>query len=190
MLNIAIVGVGGQGVVLAAKILAQAAQNKGWNVRTAETIGMAQRGGSVVSHVRIGNNGEEVWSPLPATGTVDAILAMEPGEAARNISLLKEGGIIVTAKSAIVPGGMGVEATSYNARAIISSVKELKIDVVELDDEALNLGKSLNVAILARAMRALDCGITVDDVKDGLRACVKPEFVDMNLSAIEKVERL
>ena len=64
MLNILLTGVGGQGTVLAAKVLAQAALEKGWQVRTAETIGMAQRGGNVVSHVRIGNKGEQVHAPL------------------------------------------------------------------------------------------------------------------------------
>ena len=63
MINVMLTGVGGQGTVLAAKVLAQAAQEKGWHVRTAETIGMAQRGGSVVSHVRMGDAGEEVYSP-------------------------------------------------------------------------------------------------------------------------------
>ena len=60
MRNVLLSGVGGQGTVLAAKVLAQAAQDKGWQVRTAETIGMAQRGGNVVSHVRMGDGGEEV----------------------------------------------------------------------------------------------------------------------------------
>ena len=71
MRNVLLTGVGGQGTVLAAKVLAQAAQAKGWQVRTAETIGMAQRGGSVVSHVRMGDNGEEVIAPLVAKGTAD-----------------------------------------------------------------------------------------------------------------------
>ena len=66
MRNVLLSGVGGQGTVLAAKVLAQAAQDKGWQVRTAETIGMAQRGGNVVSHVRMGDAGEEVFAPLLA----------------------------------------------------------------------------------------------------------------------------
>ena len=77
MRNVLLTGVGGQGTVLAAKVLAQAAQAKGWQVRTAETIGMAQRGGSVVSHVRMGDNGEEVITPLVAKGTADMIIAFE-----------------------------------------------------------------------------------------------------------------
>ena len=83
MRNVLLSGVGGQGTVLAAKVLAQAAQDKGWQVRTAETIGMAQRGGNVVSHVRMGDAGEEVFAPLLAEGTADLVIAFEPAEAAR-----------------------------------------------------------------------------------------------------------
>ena len=82
MRNVLLSGVGGQGTVLAAKVLAQAAQDKGWQVRTAETIGMAQRGGNVVSHVRMGDAGEEVFAPLLAEGTADLVIAFEPAEAA------------------------------------------------------------------------------------------------------------
>ena len=83
MIDILLAGVGGQGTVLAAKVLAQAAQSRGWQVRTAETIGMAQRGGNVTSHVRMGSGGEEVFSPLITPGTADMVIALEPGEAAR-----------------------------------------------------------------------------------------------------------
>ena len=78
MLNILLTGVGGQGTVLAAKVLAQAALEKGWKVRTAETIGMAQRGGNVVSHVRIGNKGEQVHAPLVSRGTAGRARAALP----------------------------------------------------------------------------------------------------------------
>ena len=79
MINVLLTGVGGQGTVLAAKVLAQAAQEKGWQVRTAETIGMAQRGGNVTSHVRMGNDGEEVYAPLLARGTANVMCEMAPG---------------------------------------------------------------------------------------------------------------
>ena len=92
MRNVLLTGVGGQGTVLAAKVLAQAAQAKGWQVRTAETIGMAQRGGSVVSHVRMGDDGEEVIAPLVAKGTADMIIAFEPAEAARVLPYLAPDG--------------------------------------------------------------------------------------------------
>ena len=94
MRNVLLSGVGGQGTVLAAKVLAQAAQDKGWQVRTAETIGMAQRGGNVVSHVRMGDAGEEVFAPLLAEGTADLVIAFEPAEAAR---VLAPGGRLLIA---------------------------------------------------------------------------------------------
>ena len=103
MIDILLAGVGGQGTVLAAKVLAQAAQSKGWQVRTAETIGMAQRGGNVTSHVRMGSNGEAVYSPLITPGTADMVIALEPGEAARALPYLAPGGVLVTATTAIQP---------------------------------------------------------------------------------------
>ncbi len=103
MRNVLLAGVGGQGTVLAAKVLAQAAQEKGWQVRTAETIGMAQRGGNVVSHVRMGDGGEEVLAPLLAHGTADLVVAFEPAEAARVVPFLAPGGTLVTATTALQP---------------------------------------------------------------------------------------
>ena len=88
--NILICGVGGQGTVLASRIIAASAMNMGEKVMSAETIGMAQRGGPVTSHVRIGN---DVFSPLIPFGQADMILAFEPAEAVRNLKYLKRGGI-------------------------------------------------------------------------------------------------
>ena len=94
MINVSLAGIGGQGSVLAAKILAEAARSKGWQVRTAETTGMAQRGGDVMSHVRMGDNGEEVFSPLPGDVSGDVIIALEPGEGLRALHLLKPSGVM------------------------------------------------------------------------------------------------
>ena len=90
--NILICGVGGQGTVLAAKVLSQAAISKGERVLSAETIGMAQRGGSVVSHVRIGS---DVFSPLVPQGQADILIAFEAAEAVRNIDFLKADGTVI-----------------------------------------------------------------------------------------------
>ena len=116
MIDILLAGVGGQGTVLAAKVLAQAAQNKGWQVRTAETIGMAQRGGNVTSHVRMGSNGEAVYSPLITPGTADMVIALEPGEAARALPYLAPGGVLVTATTAIQPVTAALASQPYRAR--------------------------------------------------------------------------
>ena len=95
MTNILICGIGGQGTVLAAKLLDQAAIGAGLPVHSAETIGMAQRGGSVTSHVRIG---DECFSPLIPYGTADMIIAFEMCEAVRNLDYLKKGGTVVVNK--------------------------------------------------------------------------------------------
>jgi indolepyruvate ferredoxin oxidoreductase beta subunit len=92
VINCILAGVGGQGTVLASKLIAQAAMDKGQNVRTAETIGMAQRGGCVVSHVRVG---DEIFSPLIPKHTADIIIGFEPAEAVRCLSYLKKDGTVV-----------------------------------------------------------------------------------------------
>ena len=86
--DILLCGVGGQGTVLASKLIAAAAMREGHTVHSAETIGMAQRGGSVTSHIRIG---EDIGSPLIPFGAADMILAFEPAEAVRNLHYLKPG---------------------------------------------------------------------------------------------------
>ena len=121
MRNVLLSGVGGQGTVLAAKVLAQAAQDKGWQVRTAETIGMAQRGGNVVSHVRMGDAGEEVFAPLLAEGTADLVIAFEPAEAARVLPFLAPDGLLVTATTAIQPVTAALSDKPYRADNVLAT---------------------------------------------------------------------
>ena len=97
--NCLLCGVGGQGVVLASKLIAYAAMEKGMEVRTSETIGMSQRGGSVVSHVRMG---QEIYSPMIPRHSADVILAFEPAEAVRSLSYLKKGGVVVVDRKSVV----------------------------------------------------------------------------------------
>ena len=122
MIDILLAGGGGQGTVLAAKVLAQAAQSKGWQVRTAETIGMAQRGGNVTSHVRMGSGGEEVFSPLITPGTADIVIALEPGEAARALPFLAPGGVLVTATTAIQPVTAALASQPYRAGDVVAAL--------------------------------------------------------------------
>jgi indolepyruvate ferredoxin oxidoreductase, beta subunit len=122
MIDILLAGVGGQGTVLAAKVLAQAAQSKGWQVRTAETIGMAQRGGNVTSHVRMGSNGEAIYSPLITPGTADMVIALEPGEAARALPYLAPGGVLVTATTAIHPVTAALASQPYRAGDVVAAL--------------------------------------------------------------------
>ena len=193
MLNILLSGIGGQGTVLAAKLLAQAAQSKGWQVRTAETIGMAQRGGSVVSHVRMGNKGEQVQAPLLSKGTADLIVAFEPAEAARVLPFLAPGGTLVTASTAVQPVTAALSAKPYVAGQTLAGLKATlegtDANLVIVDDadimERVGNRKALNVVLLACALNQGCVPLGLDDLRDAIRVCVKPRFVDMNLQAIQ-----
>lgn len=195
MKNVVLTGIGGQGTVLAAKVLAQAAENRGWHVRTAETIGMAQRGGSVVSHVRMGNEGEHVSAPLVSTGQADILIAFEPGEAARMLSILKPDGVLVTASRAVQPVTASLSKTVYAAEPILDELrkragKTIVVDELPLLQEVGN-AKALNIILLTVAMSTGVLELSVDEFKQAVAGCVKPKFVDMNLAAIDLVnERL
>ncbi|MBR5259195.1 MAG: indolepyruvate oxidoreductase subunit beta [Eggerthellaceae bacterium] len=193
MINVMLTGVGGQGTVLAAKVLAQAALSKGWQVRTAETIGMAQRGGSVISHVRMGNEGEEVHAPLLAKASAQLIIAFEPSEAARVLPYLAPGGVLVTARTTIQPVTAALAKEPYVADAVISRIEALLEGtgsrLVVVDDEKLiaQVGnrKALNTVLLGSALAAGCLPLSVEEMKDALSACVKPRFVEMNLAALD-----
>lgn len=193
MLNVLLSGIGGQGTVLAAKLLAQAAQSKGWQVRTAETIGMAQRGGNVVSHVRMGNCGEEVVAPLLSKGTADLIVAFEPAEAARVLPYLAKNGTLVTASTAIQPVSAALSREPYRAADVLAGIESVlegsDARLVVVDDvrlmEKVGNRKALNVVLLACALSQNRIPLTLDDLREAVRVCVKPRFVDMNLKAID-----
>ena len=194
MLNIMLTGVGGQGTVLAAKMLAQAAQDKGWHVRTAETIGMAQRGGSVVSHVRMGDSGEEVHAPLIARASADMIVAFEPSEGARMLPFLAPSGMLVTATTAIQPVTAALSDSSYSSARIMERLSDAfgktPESLVTVPDSAIleRIGnrKVLNTVLLASAISTGKLPLSLDDLKAAVRACVKPAFVELNLRAIDE----
>ena len=200
MINVSIAGIGGQGSVLAAKILAQAAEAKGWQVRTAETIGMAQRGGNVMSHVRMGNRGEVVHSPLPAKGSVDMIIALEPGEGARALPFLKKDGVLVVPKSGIAPTAVNPKAAEYDPQLLIEEMINKGIHVVVVDDveicTRLSSRKVLNIALLVVsndpvcANNELRGNLGLEEMRAAIPVCVKEKFVAMNMKAIDFVEKM
>lgn len=200
MINISLAGIGGQGSVLAARILAETARSKGWQVRTAETTGMAQRGGNVMSHVRMGDAGEEVFSPLPGQKSDDVVIALEPGEGLRALSLLKPKGLLVTASSGVAPIVADFKAQPYDPDQMVKALQASDAHIVVVDDAALceSIGsrKALNIIMLAVALSAVNdpmyenalCGkITLDDMRASIPDCVKERFVPLNLAAIDAV---
>lgn len=207
MINVILAGVGGQGTVLAAKVLAVAAASRGWNVRTAETIGMAQRGGSVVSHIRIGNNGEDIHAPLVTKGSANLIVAFEPGEAARVLHYLARSGTVIMATTPIEPVSATLNIASYDVEDIVQNIQLALYNAMvrnlsqenaqgsgqarlfTVDDMALTdaLGgnrKVLNSIMLAEAVKAECLPFSEEELCAAVAACVKPDFVDMNVAAI------
>lgn len=184
--NIILTGVGGQGTVLASKLIAAASMNKGLPVMSAETIGMAQKGGSVFSHLRVG---EGVRSPMIRRGTVDLLLAFEPAEAVRMLPYLKKGGTVVVNSHPIMPVTAALKGTDYNGAEMVEYLREHTEHVLVIDGQkaAAVIGnpKTLNVIMLGAALEsgALDF-LTEEDVLQAIRQKVKPAYVALNEKAL------
>ena len=186
MLNILLCGVGGQGTVLASKILAKSAIRQGQLAHTAETIGMAQRGGSVTSHVRIG---DEAYSPLIPLGQADVLIAFEPAEAVRNLPYLKEGGTVIVSNTAVKPVTDALSAVDYCGDVMLQYLREENIRLIEVDGEGLittcGSVKVLNMALLGAAAASGELNITTEDLCTIIRTTLPEKFHAMNLKAVE-----
>ena len=184
--NILLTGVGGQGTVLASKLIAAAAMKKGLPVMSAETIGMAQKGGSVFSHLRIG---EGVMSPMIRRGTADFLLAFEPAEAVRMLPYLKDGGTVVVNSHPVMPVTAALKGTDYTGREMIEYLQKVVPDLLVIDGwqavQELGNPKVLNVVMLGAALKsgALDF-LTEEELLGAIRDKVKPRFVALNERAL------
>lgn len=166
--SIMIVGVGGQGTLLASRILGNLALEKGHSVKVSEVHGMAQRGGSVVTFVRYG---KEVYSPVICEGEADIIIAFEELEALRYLPYLKKDGKLITNTQQILPMPVITGSALYPAD-ILDTIKNEGIDLVSIDalkiaEDILN-SKVTNVVLLGVLARYLDFG-----KKDWLDAILK-----------------
>lgn len=182
--DILICGVGGQGTVLASKLTASAAMREGNTVHSAETIGMAQRGGSVTSHVRIG---DKAFSPLIPDGKADLILAFEPAEAVRNLHFLKLGGSVIVNSHPVKPITESLNDTGYDGTQMIEFLKDHKVKTCVVDaDEICRLfgsSKFFNIIILGVATGAGLLGIKKDSMILEIEQKVKAKFVEVNKKA-------
>lgn len=181
--NILICGVGGQGTVLAAKIIAQAAINQGQKVLSAETIGMAQRGGSVVSHVRIG---DDAFSPLIPQGQADLLISFEAAEAVRNIPYLKKDAAVIVSNKILQPTTASITGITFSEAVMIEELKKHSANVSVIDtDKAcsdLKSSKIVNTLLLGAACRT---GILdTKSVEEAIKVLVKPDFYDLNIKAL------
>ena len=178
-------GVGGQGTVLASRIIAAAAMAKGLHAKTAETIGMAQRGGSVVSHVRIG---EEIASPMIPYGTADVIIGFEPGEAAANIKYLKEGGVLILSSRQVKPVTASLGQSDYDGADCLAWLagKGGRCIIIDPDEiiQACGSPKVLNVAVTGALAASGAMDLSVEDMEAALKMRLKPALLEMNMKAL------
>lgn len=180
--NIMIVGVGGQGTLLASRILGNAVISEGYDVKVSEVHGMSQRGGSVVTYVKYGN---KVFSPIIDRGEADMILAFEKLEAARALPYLKEGGTVILNDREIAPMPVITGAAEYPdglVADIAAKAKVIAIDALSLSLEA-GSAKAVNVVLIGVLARSSDISkeVWIQTIKDTVPA----KFLDLNLKAFE-----
>ncbi len=182
--NILLCGVGGQGTVLCAKLIASAFMACGETVHSAETIGMAQRGGSVTSHIRVG---ARAFSPLIPDGRGDLLLAFEPSEAVRNLNYLKADGIVIMNKNPVKPVTESLCESTYNGEEMIAFMKRhyprtYVVDSLEVTKDFGSL-RFFNIIILGMACGLKVLGADKDLVIREIERKVKERFVEVNKKA-------
>ncbi|MDP4121354.1 MAG: indolepyruvate oxidoreductase subunit beta [Bacillota bacterium] len=179
--NIMIVGVGGQGTLLASKLLGNVLLLKGYDVKVSEVHGMSQRGGSVVTYVKYG---DEVFSPVINEGEADLILAFEQLEAARWLPYLKKGGSMIVNGQKINPMPVITGAAKY-PQDILDKIKALGVDVTAIDaltlaQEAGN-AKAVNVVLMGVVAKKTDIDLNLWNT--ALEKSVPPKFLELNKKA-------
>ena len=181
--SVLIVGVGGQGTLLASRLLGNALLSRDYDVKVSEVHGMSQRGGSVVTYVRYG---ESVSSPIIEQGEADLILSFEALEAARFLPYLKKGGKIIVNTQQIDPMPV-VTGNAVYPEDIIGQIKSLGVDVISAD--ALSLAeqagsvKAVNVVLMGMLAKQTD--IEKQVWLDMVEQTVPPKFLELNLKAFE-----
>ena len=183
--DILICGVGGQGTVLASKIIAASASAEGEVVHSAETIGMAQRGGSVTSHVRIG---ERAHSPLIPYGKANLLLAFEPAEAVRNLKYLSSDGVVIVNTVVSRPVTESLKDTGYNGDEMTAYLqKKCKCILVDSEELCKPFGseKFFNIIILGIASGSGNLGISYETLVGQIERIVPARFVEVNKKAFD-----
>jgi indolepyruvate ferredoxin oxidoreductase beta subunit len=181
--NIMIVGVGGQGSLLASKLLGRLLMNEGYDVKVSEVHGMSQRGGSVVTYVRYG---EKVYSPIIDKGEADFIISFEKLEAARYAQYLKAQGSIIVNAQEIEPMPVITGAAVYPHEVLANlSAKGVNIDEVDALSLALEAGnaKATNIVLMGRLSKLMP--IEKEKWVEAIKQTVAPKFVEVNLKAFE-----
>jgi len=179
--SVVVAGVGGQGILLASEIIAQTAVNAGFDVKTNEVHGMAQRGGSVVAQIRYGT---KVYSPLVPMGTASVLGSLERAECLRYLDYLLPDGLAVVSSQRIIPVTVSSGTMSYPdiGREQLQQLfpKLIYIDAVEKATELGN-ARAANTILIGAMSTRLD--LPVEAWEDAIRQCVKKNYVEINLQA-------
>ena len=183
--SVLIVGVGGQGTLLAGRLLGEYAKAKGLDAKVSEVHGMAQRGGCVVSHVRMG---EDIASPMIPKGGSDVLIGFEPAEAVRCLPYLKPDGLVVVNTKAVQPVTATLTGVGYDSAAMLDALARLspRLLVVDGEDVCRRCGSSkvLNVALLGAAAASGVLDISAEEMESAVAGNVKEKFLDMNRKAL------
>ncbi|SYZ71849.1 Indolepyruvate oxidoreductase subunit IorB [Candidatus Zixiibacteriota bacterium] len=186
--NILIVGVGGQGVLLASEILSETAMKAGYDVKKSEVHGMSQRGGVVSSHIKFG---KKVHSPIVPYGQSDILISFEIAEALRAIDWLKKEGLLVTSTTRLVPPIATGGKFHYPDNPAADLKKKVHhLVVVDADEIARQLGdvRLVNTILLGGISHSLEFAPSLWE--DVIRNRVKAKFVEMNLKAFARGREL
>lgn len=185
--NILITGVGGQGVILMSELLGRAAVADNLRVRGSEILGMAVRGGSVTSAIRIG---EDVYGPLIPTGKCNALVGMEPSEALRNIACLSKSSLVIVNTVATVPFTVSIGESSYpSLEAMLEKLAKASGRIVQLDAAkiAQDAGNRLatNIVMLGALFGAGQLPIKIATIKETIRAYFPAKLAPVNIRAFD-----
>ncbi len=181
--SIMIVGVGGQGSLLASKLLGTLLTENGYDVKVSEVHGMSQRGGSVVTYVRFG---EKVYSPIVTEGECDYIISFEKLEAARYAAYLKKTGKIIVNTQEIDPMPVITGAAVYPTDVLDQlTAKGIDVDAFDALTPAENAGSSKAVNIVLMGRFAANLGIEKEKWIEAMKRVIAPKFIEMNLKAFE-----
>jgi len=181
--NIMIVGVGGQGSLLASKLLGRLLLTRGYDIKVSEVHGMSQRGGSVVTYVRFG---DKVYSPIVDKGEADFIVSFELLEAARYTEDLKKGGKIITSTQQINPMPVITGAAQYPAE-LVSKIRDAGMDIDAFDALALaeqaGSAKAVNIVLMGRLSKYFD--FSEEEWMDAIQQSVPEKFLSLNQTAFK-----
>jgi indolepyruvate ferredoxin oxidoreductase beta subunit len=181
--SIIVCGIGGQGTVLTAKVLSRAFLETGHRVLAAETIGMAQRGGPVVSHVRVG---QDVYSPLVPEGGADVMIAFEAAEAVRNIGYLSPSSTVIVNRKVVQGVVDSLAGRSFSVEEMLAALESRAGKVVAVDADGI-CGKLGSAKVANMVLLGAACGeglFSLEAVTEAMKKLVKADFYELNKKAL------